>query len=338
MRHVKVVPLSRKNLNELIDGLVCTEAEAWPKFLCRAWAIVANELKKPAAARDTVIDAVTAAHACAIAFSARTQSNQRSKARRNVLSAISGILKPIERRAPIRRELDEVAQREFRDSHADLEVIASFFYGCADVAGRFQQVPDAKRMMRALGAPLEKFETADEGSEPRTLNLINHYEAMHPIDRAAVEERLRKLTRGPSASLTVLDVFSAIAHALTVAAITEPKEDGGDLLTAYVADVEKLWRRAGFRPSRVRNASKSKYRGPYHRFLELVLIDQLDPRSRLFDPLSEDELKPARKVHASLPKQLRERSRVGTGYSWLISEHYLKTVKTPIEKTVVKTP
>jgi hypothetical protein len=72
-----------------------------------------------------------------------------------------------------------------------------------------------------------------------------------------------------------------------------------------------------FRPSRVRNASKSKYRGPYHRFLELVLIDQLDPRSRLFDPFSEKEL----------PE-----------YDWLISEHYLRTVKMPIEKNVLKTP
>ncbi len=212
---------------------------------------------------------------------------------------------------------------EFCDGHADPEVVASFFNGCADVARRFQQVPDAKRMMRALGAPLEKFETADESAEPWTLNLINHYEAMHPIDRAAVEEGLRKLTRGPSASLTVLDVFSAIAYALTVAAITEPKEDGGDLLTAYVADVAKLWRRAGFRPSRVRNASKPEYRGPYHRFLELVLIDQLDPRSRLFDPL---------------PKELGQNTRIGPKYKLLISEHYLRTVKTPIEKTVVKTP
>ena len=88
----------------------------------------------------------------------------------------------------------------------------------------------------------------------------------------------------------------------------------------------------------MRNASKSKYRGPYHRFLELVLIDQLDPRSRLFDPLSEKELELAGKIHASLPKELREDTRIGPKYEWLISEHYLKTVKTPIEKTVLETP
>jgi hypothetical protein len=311
MRHVKAVPLSRRNLNEFIDRLDCTEVEAWPKFLYRAWAIVAKELEKPAAARDTVIDAVAAAHACAIAFSARTQSNQQNEVRGKLLSAVLNILKPIERRAPIRRELDEVARREFREGHVDLDAIASFFNGCADAVRCFKEVPDSKRMMGALGAPVEQFETTEECSEPRTLNLINHYEALHPADRRAVEESLRKLIRDPSASLTALEVFSAIAHALTVAAITEPQKDGGDLLIAYVADVEKVWRRAGLRPSRVRNASKPEYRGRYHRFLELVLIDQLDPRSRLFDPL---------------------------GYSWLISEHYLKTVKTPIEKTVLKTP
>jgi hypothetical protein len=139
---------------------------------------------------------------------------------------------------------------------------------------------------------------------------------MHLADRRAVEAGLRNLISRPSAGFTALDVFSTIAHALTVAIITERQEDGGDLLTAYVADVEKVWRRAGFRPSRVRNASKSKYRGPYHRFLELVLIDQFDPISRQFDPLGENDRRD----------------------NWLISEHYLRTVRMPIEKTVLKTP
>ena len=171
----QAVPLSRRNLHEYIDSLVCTEAEAWPKFLCRAWAIVAKELKKPAAARDTVIDAVTAAHTCAIAVSNRAQANEQGRARQEVLSAISRIFEPIERRAPIRHELDQVAQREFRDGHTDLEVIASFFDGCADVARDFPEVPDVKRMMGALGATADKFETTDDGPKPRPLTLLDRY-------------------------------------------------------------------------------------------------------------------------------------------------------------------
>jgi hypothetical protein len=338
MRRVKVVPLARRNLDAYVKQLNNSDPLAWPKFLYRAWAIVAEDLGKPDDAQRTVIDAVAAAHACAVAFSSRTLANERSQVREKALSAVLKILKPIERRAPIRREFNEVAQREFREGHADLDSIASFLNGCADAVRYFHGVPDAERIMRALGGPVDQIEMPEDGSEPRTLNLINHYEAMHPADRGAVEAGLRKLVSYPSAGFTALDVFSTIAHALTVAVITEPQEDGGDLLTAYVADVEKVWRRAGFRPSRVRNASKSKYRGPYHRFLELVLIDQLDPRSRLFDPLSEKEIELAGKIHASLPKELGKVTRIVPRYEWLISEHYLKTVKTPIEKTVLKTP
>src|SRR6266849_104795 len=334
MRRVKTVPLARRNLDAYVMRLNHSEPQAWPKFLYRAWAIVAKELEKPDIARETVIDAVAAAHRCAVAFSNRTLANERSRVRNEISSAALKILKPIERRAPIQRALDEVARREFGKGHVDLDVIASFFNGCADVV-RVHASPDAKRIMRALGGPVDPIEMPEDRSEPQTLNLINYYEAMHPFDRGAVEAGLRKHISYSSAGLTALDVFSTIAHALILAVI---KEDGADLLTAYVADVEKVWRRAGFRPSRVRNPSKSKYRGPYHRFLELVLIDHLDPRSRLFDPLSEEELDPARKIHASLPKEPGEDTRIGPKYEWLISEHYLRTVKTPSEKTVLKTP
>ncbi len=337
MRRVKTVPLARRNLDAYVMRLNYSEPQAWPKFLYRAWAIVAEELEKPDIARETVIDAVVAAHRCAVAFSNRTLANERNRVRNEISSAALKILKPIERRAPIRRALDEVARREFDKSHVDLDVIASFFNGCADVV-RVHASPDAERIMRALGGPVDPIEMPEDGLEPRTLNLINYFEAMHPADRGAVEAGLRKHISYPSAGLTALDVFSTIARALTLAVITEPQEDGGDLLTAYVADVEKVWRRAGFRPSRVRNASKSEYRGPYHRFLELVLIDQLDPGSRLFDPFSEKELELAGKFHASLPEELREDTAIVPEYEWLISEHYLRTVKTPTEKTVPKPP
>jgi hypothetical protein len=321
MRRVKVVPLSRRNLEAFKQRLNESEPDAWPKFLYRAWTIIAKELGKPDVAQTIVIDAVAAAHTCAVAFSNRTLANERNRVRQEVLSAVLKLLKPIERRAPIRCALDAAAQREFRDGHADLEVMVNFFNGCSDVARGFQGVPDAQRMMRALGEPVDEIEKTDEETQPRTRNLINHYEAMHPIDRTAVEDALRQLTRAPTENLTALDVLSAIARTLTVAAMTEPKEDGGDLLAAYVADVEKLWRRSGFRPSRVRNASKPEYHGPYHRFLELILINQLDPRSRLFEPLSEKDPEQARKIHAAHPKELKD-PRIGPKY--LISEHYLR--------------
>src|SRR3981081_1349681 len=116
MRHVKAVPLSRKNLQEYIDRLECEEPNAWPIFLYRAWAIVAEELEKPDAAREAVISTVAAAHASALAVSARVQANARSLARQEVSSAISSVLNCVKRiRAPIRKALNKVAQIEFRE-------------------------------------------------------------------------------------------------------------------------------------------------------------------------------------------------------------------------------
>jgi hypothetical protein len=329
MRRVKVVPLARRNLDAYIKQLNESEPEAWPKFLFCAWAIVAEELKKPDIARETVIGAVAAAHTCADAISSRTQANARNQATLDVSSAISRIFKPIERRAPIRRALDEVARREFQEGHTDSEAIFSFFNGCAYVVSTFRGVPDAKRMMNALGGAVDLVEKIDDGSEPRILNLINNYEAMHTSERTSVEESLRQLIGDLSASLTALDVFSAIAHSLTVATIVATREYSGDLLRAYVAEVAEIWRKLGFCPTRRRKHDDPDYRSEFHRFLEFVLIDQFDPRSRLFNPADEGELELPRKIYASLPKKLREVTRIGPKYEWLISDEDLKTVLTP---------
>jgi hypothetical protein len=151
---------------------------------------------------------------------------------------------------------------------------------------------------------------------------------MHISERTVVEEGLRELARERSASLTAFDVFASIANSLARVTFAEQQESGGDLLTAYVADVGKIWRRARLNPGRARHPEKPEYRSPFHIFLELVLIDHMDPRSRLFDHPGGEELDPARKVHASLPPKAREVTRIGSKHEWLISEHHLKTAKT----------
>src|ERR1700737_1165266 len=105
MRRVRVIPLARRNLDAYVKQLNNSEPQAWRKFLYRARAIVAEELGKPDIAREVVIGAVAADPACAVAVSARALANERNRVREEVLSAISKISKPIERRVPIRREL-----------------------------------------------------------------------------------------------------------------------------------------------------------------------------------------------------------------------------------------
>jgi hypothetical protein len=326
MRRVKAVPLSRRNLQSFIDRRLCSEAEAWPTFLYRAWAIVAEELEQPDVARKTVISAVAAAHACAVAVSARVQANARSQARQEVSSAILSILNCVKRiRAPIRHALNEVAQVQFREGHADSEVMTNFFNGCADFVKGLPSEADVVRMVNALGVPVYEIEKLNRRIPATpTLKLIGDWESMHPSVRTAVELDLQKLVDDRSGNLTARDVLTTVAHSLAVESVTETREYSGDLLTAYVAEVAEIWRSSGLHPGRARRDGDGEYRSRFHVFLELVLLNQFDPRSRLFDKPSEEELKPGRKDYASL-RASGEEVVMGPDYQWLTGDEDLKT-------------
>ena len=326
MRHVKAVPLSRRNLHEFIDRLVCTKAEDWPTFLSRAWAVVAIELKKPDVARKTVMDAVAAAHACMVAVSARAEANGRSRARQDVSSAILSISNCVKRiRAPIRKALNEVAQIEFREGHADSEVATNFFNSCADFVKGVPSDADAVRIVNALGVPKHEIEKLNRRIPAKpTLKLISDWDSMHPFVRTAVELDLQKLVEDRSEDLTALDVLTAISHSLAVQSVTETRKYSGDLLTAYVAEVAEIWRISGLHPGRARRDGDVDYRSRFHVFLELVLLHQFEPRSRLFDKPSEEELKPGRSDYASL-RASGEQVVLGPGYQWLTRDEDLKT-------------
>ena len=336
MRHVKAVPLSRKNLQEFIDRLKCEEPDAWPTFLYRAWAIVAEELEKPDAASETVISMVAAAHACALAVSARVQADARSLARQEVSSAILSILNCVKRiRASIRNALNEVAQTEFGKGHADSEVVTNFFNGCADFVKGVPSEADVVRMVDAFGFPTHKIEKLNRRIPAKpTLKLISDWESMHPSVRTAVELELQKLVSDRSSSLKALDVFSTVAHSLANEFVTATRENSGDLLIAYVAEVAEIWRRWQLYPGRATRDGDLEYRSQFHRFLELVLINQLDPRSRLFDRLNDEELMRNCEFLASLPLDADERAVAGIGprYQWLISEHHIRVANKPDSK------
>jgi hypothetical protein len=329
MRRVKAVPLSRRNLQSFIDRRLCSEAEAWPTFLYRAWAIVAEELEQPDVARKTVISAVAAAHACAVAVSARVQANARSRARQEVSSAISIIFNCTKRiRAPIRHALNELAQIEFREGPVNSEVMTSFFDGCAGVIKGLPSEADVVRIVNALGVSgyeIEKSKGRRIAAKP-TLKLISDWESMHPSVRAIVEENLEQLVKDASIPLSARDIFSAIARSLTLGAITEVQKKSVDLLIVYVAAVAESWRQAGLHPGRAWHPEEPEHRSHFHRFLELVLIDQFDPSSRLFNRLDEIELMRNRRFLASfaLEKDEREEAGIGPRNQWLISESHIR--------------
>ncbi len=334
MRRVRAVPLARRNLRSFIRKLTETEPQAWPKFLARAWMIVAERLDRPDVAKQIAIDAVTAAHGCAVAMSERAQANARDTARCEVLSAALAIFNCVRRiSAPVRRTLNEVAQSNFLDGNADSEAVARFFDECFRVVTKFPNIKDAERIRIALSGLDDKtYELSGDILDGRTLKMANDYEALHPLDRVVIEERLRRLANNAQASLAARDVYECLANTLSSATSTDTQEKSGDLLIAYVAEIAKIWRQSGLHPGRARQENNPDYRNPFHLFLELVLIDQVDPRSRLFDRPSDDELKVAGKNHAALPVDERRDAGIGPRLTWLISEHHLKAAVGPDSK------
>jgi hypothetical protein len=332
MRRVQAVPLSPRNLGAFTERLRNSDPQTWPKFLNRAWSNVAEKLEKPDAARETVVGAVTAAHTCAVAVSGRARSNQRSVARQEVSSAILSISNCIKRiRAPIRHRLNEVAQIEFHDGHADSEAIFNFFNRCTDVVSGLPGETDVVRIVNALGVPKYEIEKSEGkiATEP-TLKLISDWESMHPSARAIVEESLGTIVKDPAAPLSARDIFSTIACSLAVGAINEVQENSVDLLLTYVAVVAEIWRQAGLYPGRASRDGDPEYRSQFHVFLELVLLDQFNPRSRLFDRLNDEELMRNREFLDSLlrtkdlSKDERAETGIGPRYQWLINERHIR--------------
>jgi hypothetical protein len=233
-------------------------------------------------------------------------------------------------RAPIRYSLDELAQTTFRDGHADSEAIFDFLNGCADVANGLPKENDAARIVRALGVSTAEIESPDKAFTKPTLKLINDWESMHSSVRALVEERLAitvEAAKDPATSLSARQIFSTIVHSLTVGAVTAIQGSSKAPLVAYVALVGEAWQQADLYPGRASKDGDPDYRSKFHRFVELVLIGQFDPRSRLFDRLNADELVRERELLASLllDKEERKDVRIGPRYHWLISEHHLRS-------------
>ena len=306
MRRGSAIPLARRNLDAYIEKLSTSEPEVWPKFLYRAWAIVAEDLKRPDVAREIVLRAVASAHACAVAVSARVQNSERSQSRQKVSAAAANISTCIRKfRVAVRRALDETALREFQNNDVDSEVIAAFLNGCCQVMVR-ADVASAERMLNALGWQKIDQELADEGSGSPTLQLIIEFEAMHPYERVVVEDGLRKLLVDRSSNLSALDIFSTIADTLKAPSLAESRTYVGDLHITYVTKVAEIWRQSGLRPTRSHLWEKPDHKSKFHHFLELVLRDHLDLNSRL-------------------PRRAVPENR----FDWLISDEDLKTVLAP---------
>ena len=226
MRRVEVIPLARRNVNSFIDELSRSETKDWPQLLYRAWEIVADELDKPEIAKEIVIESVKAAHACAVAAYDRSLSNARSQSRLKVSKATASISTCIrDTRAALRRALNDAAQRNFVGDHVDAEVMVGFLNDCRDATLKFSNLPYAARILNELGWT----ENQDDVSQPPTLQLINEFEAMHPLDRGAIEDSLKALLKDQSASVSALNIFSMISDSLEVPSAAEYREYVGDL-------------------------------------------------------------------------------------------------------------
>jgi hypothetical protein len=302
MRRVKKpIPLARRDPDGYILQLDA-EPATWPAFLHAAWEIVAKEMSAPDQARQAVIDAVRPANKCARAIAARLQATTSDQSREVVVRAAKRISTRIKRiPAAARRALDDVARHELGEE-VNSETIGTFLTGCSKVMLAFPESQLAQEIQHDLSgrSNAATAATLDEGTERPTIHLVHEFDAMPPLARRDVEDRLAKILRECLSLPSALDIFSAIGDSLKARSPAAIREYVGDLHVTYVSEVAEVWRRLGLRPARSTLLDKPDHKSRFHRFLELVLRDHLD-------------------------LNLRRKTLPGDRYEWQISDEDLKT-------------
>jgi hypothetical protein len=258
---------ARRSLPRFQRQLECTPVQAWPKPLADAWEILNDKFGLPPKdALSVVLDSVSAAHQCVSAQSHQLIGLEQEKACTIIRKACSRISKGIGR-APVavRRRLDRAILPMLQQGIVDLEVIESILEAAAAIFyGKFAKGESLKATRRALGelrvAPFSML-----GMDLR-----------RKVEKAIADITASSVKRQPMAA----DVFGAVTAVLYADNATRSSTQASKSTTGYVAELAKIWRRAGLKPKRAYGFLNSEYRSRFHRFAELVLEGVAPPSER----------------------------------------------------------
>lgn len=328
-RHAGPVPLARTNLRRLQASLRAAAPTNWRRHLAQAFEVL-NKLDEPRA-RDLLVEAVAAAHACACGIDARVTARSREEARNKATKAFARLARCAARAsAELRRRLDRMVKTVLSRGACDAVDLQRLVHRTGEVCRKFDEEP-AATALRTIGFP--------ESSDQRAVVLVTHIEALHPAVRRRAEEAVSQLSQEHHLSWTASQVFTAVAAALSTQHPDNKASQISDLLVEYVRQVGEVWKAYGLKPTRARADSDPKYTSRFHKFCDLVLTALLHPWSLRHDENLEQIRQEIYASHLKLPSESRKQvsnSLPLRDHQWFISEDHLKRAR--IQKTSTEAP
>jgi hypothetical protein len=278
MKKIPTTPFARLSLGDQQSYLLRVEPEAWPEHLRHAFQIV-NE-RAPQVAEQIVIDAVGAGHrAVRKAYEAQLREGRSSALATfsKNCKTLSNATKPKRLLKAVQMQLDQAARSAFACGFADLETVQRFF------------AEDA----------IQQLFSKDASTKGCNHALI--YEASPPTLRLECESALAQLISEKAEPITAHDVFASLHEASLRCTEMARSERIDDFLQGYLAELDEIWTSYELKVGRGNRPADSKYRGPFPKFAERVLLSQRHPGSNLFEPVSEQESATVWKEYWKLP-------------------------------------
>ena len=307
MTKIRSTPLARRNLDSQLATLK-GDPDGWQsEHLRRAFQIVEKRVGRQPA-REIVIEAVrAAARAVKEAFRRGLKEAQQSALTdfNKNCRAIANRTK-LRLRKEVRMQLDQAAGSAFATGVADLDTVQLFFCRCKNIVKGWPKDKPACAIFKHLvtvkddrthgDAPLE------EAPLENTIKIALDYEALPTKARSGCESGLAQLISEKADRLTAHDVFECLHCASEPFMITTSLEAQPDIIHHYLAELDALWTSHGLEFGRGNHPEDGTYSSPFQEFGERVLLEQRDPRSRLFNPISDPEKAVAWASYHKIPK------------------------------------
>jgi hypothetical protein len=186
-RLARAVPLRRMNVKKLVLDLRFRTPSAWPKHLRMAYEVLCARLSCPEqVSLQLVIDALSAAHACAIGIDERSRTGAQIRALTRLGKALTRIGNCATRAsANLRQDLDRAVVELVREPPIDMEIIEAFF----DVVHEaFAKHPDEEAAKTANSALAIR-----DDDEIHELVWKLEFESLSSLSRHRMETRLSEL-------------------------------------------------------------------------------------------------------------------------------------------------
>lgn len=139
----------------------------------------------------------------------------------------------------------------------------------------------------------------------RYMTVKNDFPALSAGDRVKSEKALAALGKATNKLQTASGIFAVLSNALQNKQYAKADLQIHTVIVDYVDVVADVWRRAGLKPSRAGHVEEPTYKSKFHRFVDLVLTEMIEPWARRHDGTAEDFGRRVRLARENLPREYR---------------------------------